>query len=325
MAVYTHLQHDELAILAKEYGLGVLHRAIPIAEGVENSNYRLEYGNRENPQRCILTVYEKRVKHEDVPFYLALMQHLYARGIPAPKPLSRMDGAFISTVREGKLAAMVTFLDGQSVSGAASIFQLEALGAMVARLHEAVTDFPLTRSNALGLDGWRHLANDVTPRADAIAPGLSKLIHDELAFLEPRWPHGLAQGVVHADLFPDNVFFDGERLSGVIDWYFACTDAYLYDLMITMNAWCFDAQHSFQPARASALLRAYNARRTIRHDERPVLPLLARGAALRFLLTRAYDWLHRDPAALVMVKDPMEYARKLTFHQNVCDAKEYGL
>lgn len=325
MAVYTHLQQEEFDALAEAYGLGMLHRVMPIAEGIENSNFLLEYERPgEARARAILTVYEKRVKREDVPFYLSLMEHLAGRGMPSPRPLKRRDGASFSEVRDGKRAAMVTFLPGQSVTAPAAA-HMRALGASVAQLHAAVNDFPLQRENDLALSGWQRLFALIEGEADDIALGLSYLMRQELDFLEKHWPNELPSGVVHADLFPDNVFFEGERVSGLIDWYFACTDAYLYDLVITMNAWCFDAQGKLDTALSSAFLSAYAQGRPISRDEAALLPILARGAALRFLLTRAYDWLNRQEGALVTVKDPMEYARKLAFHQSVTDAGAYGL
>jgi homoserine kinase type II len=325
MAVYTHLQPEELTALSEAYGLGMLHRATPIAEGVENSNYMLEYQPEGSAAaRGILTVYEKRVRVEDVPFYLALMEHLAEKGLPCPRPLRRRDGAYASVVRTSKRAAMVSFLPGRSVTQPTPA-HLDALGEAVARLHDAVADFTPARANDLALAGWERLFDAIAERADSIAPGLARQVKDELAFLRRAWPRDLPMGVVHADLFPDNVFFEGTRVSGLIDWYFACTDAFLYDVMITINAWCFSPQHSFDAPLAWAFLAAYQRRRPIRAAERAVLPILARGASLRFLLTRAYDWLHREEGALVTVKDPMEYARKLAFHQLVTDAGVYGL
>lgn len=325
MAVYTHLQQEEFEALAMAYGLGMLHRAMPIAEGIENSNFLLEYERPgEARERAILTVYEKRVKREDVPFYLSLMEHLAGRGVPSPRPLKRLDGAAFSEVRNGKRAAMVTFLPGYSVT-TPGVAHLTALGTSVAQLHAAVGDFPLQRENDLGLSGWQRLFAAVESRADSIHPGLSSLVGRELEYLEKHWPHGLPSGVVHADLFPDNVFFVSERVSGLIDWYFACTDAFLYDLVITMNAWCFDAQGQLDKALSYAFLAAYTQARPVSRDEAEQLPILARGASLRFLLTRAYDWLNRQEGALVTVKDPMEYVKKLAFHQSVTDAGAYGI
>jgi homoserine kinase type II len=325
MAVYTHLQHDELTALSQAYGLGMLQRAMPIAEGVENSNYLLEYiphagGN----ERCILTIYEKRIDVTEIPFYLALMEHLSQKNMAVPRPLRRLDGEYISPVRETKRAAMVTFLNGKSVT-APQAHHLQALGHTIAKLHAAVSDFALMRENNLAFAGWQRLFDAIASRAEDIAPGLAQAVETELNYLASVWPHELAKGVVHADLFPDNVFFEGKRLSGVIDWYFACTDAFLYDLIIAMNAWCFDGQGAFSSAHAGELLSAYHVQRPIIKEERAVLPILARGAALRFLLTRAYDWLNRQEGALVNVKNPLEYYRKLVFHQSVTDAGSYGL
>jgi homoserine kinase type II len=199
------------------------------------------------------------------------------------------------------------------------------VGTALAKLHLAGADFPMTRANALSVEGWRRLVAQADGRADGVQAGLAKTIADEFAYLEKAWPRGLPQGVIHADLFPDNVFFLGDRLSGLIDFYFACTDMLAYDLAVCLNAWCFEPDHSYNVTKGRAMLQAYAQVRGLSDAEREALPLLARGAALRFLLTRLVDWLAVPEGALVKPKDPLEYFRKLRFHQSLKGVRDYGL
>jgi homoserine kinase type II len=319
MAVYTDVADEELARFIASYDVGALTSCKGIAEGVENSNYLVNTSNG----RYILTLYEKRVAREDLPYFLELMEHLAARGINCPLPVHDREGR---TLRElsGRQAALITFLDGVSVRRP-SIEQCGLLGEALGRFHLAGQNFPMRRANDLSLAGWQALFAAVRDRADGIIPEFAKTIGRELKELEWRWPADLPQGVVHADLFPDNVFFLGDRLSGLIDFYFACDDVLAYDVVICLNAWCFEADASFNITKARALLRAYETERPLEPAELNALPLLARGAALRFLLTRTYDWLNTDANALVKPKHPQEYLSKLRFHQRVKSYSEYEL
>lgn len=319
MAVYTEVSDDELQTFLAGYDLGSALSCKGIAEGVENSNFMLET----EKGRFILTLYEKRTKREDLPFFLGLMEHLADRGVSCPLPVHGVDG---EPLRElcGRPAAMVTFLNGMSVKRIAPVHCGE-LGAALAALHNAGRGFAAGRPNALSLAGWRKLANDTQARADEVQEGLAAAVAAELAALENEWPQDLPAGVIHADLFPDNVFFRGDKLSGLIDFYFACNDFLAYDVAICLNAWCFEADGPFNATKARALLSGYEKLRPLTDAERAALPLLCRGSALRFLLTRLFDWLNVPPGALVRPKDPMEYVRKLRFHQGVKSLGEYGL
>lgn len=324
MAVYTRLTDDELATLMQRFGLGVLHTVTEIAEGVENSNFLILAGPPgQPPTRYILTLFEKRVDISQLPFFLGLTRHLAESGLPTPRPLLTQDGAMFTSIA-GKMAAVVTFLEGRSITRPDTA-HLHALGGMQAQLHLAAQRFTLQRPNGLARDGWHTLIGRIGPRADDIAPGLAAMLQEEFRFLEEAWPVALPAGVIHADLFPDNVFFLDHRISGVIDFYFACNDLLMYDAVITVNAWCFEPDGAFNLTKARSFLHAYEQVRPLHADERAALPVLARGAALRFLLTRAHDWLFPEAGALVRPKDPMEYVRKLRFHQQVKDACEYGL
>jgi homoserine kinase type II len=319
VAVYTEVADEELAAFVARFGIGELRAAKGIAEGVENSNYLIHTSTG----LFILTLYEKRVHATDLPFFLGLMEHLSGKGLVCPRPVKDARGEALGRLA-GRPAAIVTFLDGMSIRRP-SVGHCRALGEALARLHQGGADFPTTRKNALSVEGWRPIFEAAAPRADGVTPGLTRQIETALTALERHWPTDLPVGNIHADLFPDNVFFIGKEVSGVIDFYFACTDALAYDLAICLNAWCFEPDCSFNLTKGQALLSGYRRLRALSAAEAQALPLLARGAALRFLLTRLVDWLNVPPGALVKPKDPIEYLRKLRFHGRVTSAAEYGL
>jgi homoserine kinase type II len=319
MAVYTDVSFEDLEGLLAGYDIGVPLSFKGIAEGVENSNFYLQTDRG----AYILTLYEKRVRIDDLPFFLGLMEHLAARGVTCPQPLRTRDGAQWVMLK-GRAAAILTFLNGISLRRPDAA-HCGAAGGALARLHEAGEGFALARPNALGLAGWHELAVATQMRADAVQNGLAELIAETLAALERDWPQGLPAGVIHADLFPDNVLFMQDKVSGLIDFYFACHDLYAYDLAVTLNSWCFEADGAYNVTKSKALIGAYRAQRGLSGAEAAALPVLMRGAALRFLLTRLYDWLNPDPNALVRPKDPREYSKKLRFHLQVKHAGEYGL
>jgi homoserine kinase type II len=319
MAVYTDVTAEELAGFLAGYDIGELLAYKGIAEGVENSNF-LVHTSQGN---YILTLYERRVSAADVPFFLALMEHLASRGITCPLPIKDRKGEMLGKVA-GRPAAIITFLDGLWIRRPSAV-HCAALGEALAKLHLAGLDFGRERANALSLRGWRTLFEGCAGRANEVQQDLRLIIEKELDYLDRHWPHELPQGIIHADLFPDNVFFLGDKLSGLIDFYFACTDALAYDVAISLNAWCFEADHSYNVTKGRALLQSYARVRPIAEKERTALPLLARGAALRFLLTRLVDWFDVPPGALVRPKDPMEYFRKLRFHQAVDSVRDYGI
>ena len=318
MAVCTDVTGDDLAAFLSGYDIGELLSYKGIAEGVENSNF-LVHTTRDY---FILTLYEKRVAEGDLPFFIALMEHLAARGLNCPQPVKNKTGGMLGRIA-GRPAAIVTFLDGMWIRRPGP-GHCAALGEALARLHLAGGDFPMRRMNALSIDAWRPLYEQARPRGDSVKPGLCDEIARELDALDRLWPHGLPEGVIHADLFPDNVFFLGDRLSGLIDFYFACTDMLAYDVAICLNAWCFEADHSYNVTKGRALLNGYAKVRGLSASERDAFPVLARGAAMRFLLTRLVDWLAVPNGALVKPKDPLEYHRKLRFHQSVTSPRDYG-
>jgi homoserine kinase type II len=318
VAVYTDVGVEELQTFLADYDVGDVLSCKGIAEGVENSNFLLHATRG----YFILTLYEKRVAAHDLPFFLALMDHLHAHGLTCPQPVRNRNGDTLGELAR-RPAALVTFLDGMSVRRP-STNHCGAVGEALAQLHLAGSDFKMSRRNALSVAGWRKLCEQTGALADSVQRGLGQVIASELDYCETRWPHDLPQGVIHADLFPDNVFFLGNKLSGLIDFYFACTDALAYDIAICLNAWCFEPDHSFNVTKGRALLQGYSRTRPLNAAEGAALPLLARGAALRFLLTRLVDWLNVPPGAMVRPKDPLEYWRKLRFHQTVASARDYG-
>ena len=314
MAVYTTLSAADLTALIAEYEVGELVSAKGIAEGVSNSNWIVET----TCGRYILTMYEARVELADLPFFLGLLDHLSAKGSPVPRTIHDRAGAAFRLVH-GKAVALIEFLPGVSVD-APSAAQARAVGGALAGLHLDAADFPGERANAMALPQWHKLfAGCGEEGLRSIDPALPELVASELAYLSANWPRDLPRSVIHADLFPDNVLLLGDKVCGLIDFYFACTDLTAYDLAVTHSAWCFARDGSFKPDVSEALIAGYVARRPPSPEEWNALPLLARGAALRFVATRAYDWLHTPRDALVTRKDPMDFARRLSFYATETD------
>lgn len=318
MAVYTEVSDEDLESFIASYDVGELLSYKGIAEGVENTNYVVH--TSKGP--FILTLYEKRVAEEDLPFFLGLMEHLARAGVSCPTPVRDRDGDILKQLA-GRAAAMVTFLEGFWMRRPKPEHCF-AVGRALAELHLAGRDFELHRANALGVNGWRPLFERFAARASEVTPGLGAVISGELSVVEASWPTGLTSGVIHADLFPDNVFFLANKLSGIIDFYFACNDALAYDIAICLNAWCFEPDYAFNVTKGRALLKGYEEVRALGADERAAMPMLARGAALRFLLTRSYDWLHTEDGALVNPHNPIDYLRRLRFHQSARTIRDYG-
>ena len=319
MAVYTQLGAEELSAIISAFDVGALVSVKDIAEGVSNSNWIVETEGRDpagdtGGTRFILTMYEERTETGELPFFLGLLDHLADRGCPVPRTIHDRDGAAFH-FHAGKALALIEFLPGVSVS-LPEPSQAYAVGRALAQVHCAVSDFPGKRNNALGLDGWRALLEDCTSEGlDEIDPQLSALVTRELAVLEAQWPHDLQRSVIHADLFPDNVLMRGSQVTGLIDFYFACNDITAFDVAVTHAAWCFDSDgRTFLPELSAALLAGYAELRPLLPAELAALPLLARGAAMRFLATRAYDWINTPAGAMVTRKNPMAFARRLQFY-----------
>jgi homoserine kinase type II len=309
VAVYTHVPAEEMAALLMRYGVGALRSFKGIAEGVENSNYLVEAERG----RFILTLYEKRVDSGDLPFFLSLLDHLADRGLPVPRALKDGEGVQIQTVA-GRPACLIEFLEGVSLSHPTPQ-QARATGEALGQMHGALADFAPERPNTLGLAGWHELAERCGTAMDSIAPGFSARIAEELTFLDAHWPADLPRSVIHADLFPDNVLMLGDRVTGMIDFYFACTEIRAWDVAVTHSAWAFSADgRDYDAAIGKALVDGYQTAHPLTDAERARLPVLARGSALRFTLTRAWDWLNTPSDALVTRKDPLAFLRRLDFY-----------
>ena len=322
MAVYTEIDGDTLAQFAAQYPLAQIDELKGITAGVQNSNFLLATADA----KYILTVYESSangVAADDLPFFLGLMLHLSAQGLSCPVPLARRDGGLISTVKD-KPAALVSFLEGRSVKTPRPE-HCRALGAAMAQMHLAGDGFELRRPNNHGLTNWQTLFERCRSRADEVSPDLTHAMGRELIRLEENWPDNLPAGIIHADLFPDNVFFMQGAVSGLIDFYFACNDFYAYDLAIALNAWCFEADATFNVTKARALLSGYQNVRPLAPEEIDAVPILGAGAAMRFLTTRLFDWLNQVDGAQVEPKNPNDFLRRLRFHRSATRPADYGL
>ncbi|MCA8898715.1 MAG: homoserine kinase [Hyphomonas sp.] len=324
MAVYTQVSDEALAAFLAEYDLGVPLSFKGIAEGVENSNYYLETSTG----RFILTLFEKRVNAADLPYFIGLKQHLAEKGFPCPEPIHGRDGEALRRL-EGRPAVIISFLEGLSPRKP-NVTQCRELGAGMARMHAALADFPMRRENDLGPAAWPRLWKGREADAEALQRGLADQISEDLAAIAAVRPDALdlPRGTIHADLFPDNAFFLGDTFSGVIDFYFACTDALAYDLAVCLNAWSFEDGGrdalDFNFSKGAALIAGYESVRPLDPVEREALPILCRGAAVRFFLTRLIDWSSTPEGALVKPKNPLEYANRLAFHRKVATAEGYG-
>jgi homoserine kinase type II len=313
LAVYTHIAAEDMAVLVARFGAGALKSAKGIAEGVENSNYLVET----DKGRFIFTVYEKRVDANDLPFFIALIDHLVAKGCPVPAALKAEDGT--GTLNwNGKTMAMMEFMPGLSPSHPTPD-QANAAGYALGHMHGALADFPLTRPNTLGPEGWSALAETCGDALDTISPGLKARITEECTYISAHWPAHLPTSVIHADLFPDNVLMVGDTVGAIIDFYFACTEIRAWDVAVTHSAWCFDSEgQNFNAAVGDALIAGYDSAFGRSDEERAAFNILARGACLRFLLTRSWDWLNTPTDALVTRKDPLAFLRRLE-HYASCD------
>lgn len=319
MAVYTEIDDGALVDFMSAYDVGEVLSCKGIAEGIENSNFLVT--TTSGP--FILTLYEKRVDKSDLPFFLGYMDHLAGKGIPCPVPVKTRDGVSLRELSK-RPAALITFLAGMWPKRPTAD-HCAGVGEGLAQLHLAGEDFDGSRANTLGLSTWLDLLVSCDDDADSVKPGLRARLNKVLDTLEVKWPTDLPSGLIHADLFPDNVFFRHGHLSGIIDFYFACADAYAYDIGVCLNAWCFESDGSFNITKARRLLAGYQRVRPLSTDEISNLPILAQGAAMRFLLTRLYDWVNTPAGAFVTPKNPEEYIQKLEFHLSVKGPQSYGL
>ena len=320
MAVYTKLSETELKDFFSKYNLGKLLNHEGIKEGIENTNYLTET----EKGKFILTVYEKRVEEKDLPFFISLMRNLYDKNFPSPEPIINRNGNYISEILKKK-ASVVSFIEGNTKKNL-SPNECYQVGNYAAKLHKITKNLNSKRENKLSVNSWREIYNKVKKDCSKIHPNLSNIIEKNLNEIETDWPKNIPSGIIHADLFPDNIFFNKNKLSGIIDFYFSCNDYYAFEIAICLNALCFEGKNenlSFNVTKAKKFIDGYSSVRVLTDDEKKSLKVLCKGAAIRFLLTRVFDYLNLIEGAIVKIKDPLEYLKRLEFHESVKNYNDY--
>ena len=320
MAVYTKLSENNLKDFFSKYNLGKLLKFQGIQEGIENSNYFV----KTDSGKFILTVYEKRVEEKDLPFFMGLMKNIFNENFPSPEPIINKNGNYITEIF-GKKAAVVSFLEGTSKKNLTP-GNCHEVGIYTAKLHMITKNLNIKRTNRLSVNSWRLIYRKIQKDCSKIYPGLTKIIERNLEVIEDKWPKNIPRGIIHADLFPDNIFFKGSKLTGIIDFYFSCYDFYALEIAICLNALCFEGKNenlSFNVTKAKKFIDGYSSIRKLTEEEKESLKILCHGAAMRFLLTRVFDYLNLTEDALVKIKDPVEYLKRLEFHNSVKNYQDY--
>ena len=320
MAVYTKLSESKLEEFFLKYNLGKLLNYKEIKEGIENTNYFIQT----EKGKFILTLYEKRVEEKDLPFFISLMRNLYDKNFPSPEPIINKNGNYISEI-SGKKAAVISFIDGEAkkVLNPNDCFNV---GVNTAKLHMITKDLKGKRENKLSINSWRKIYNKVKKDCSVIHPNLTNTIEKNLNYIEKNWPKNIPSGIIHADLFPDNIFFKNNKVSCIIDYYFSCFDFYAFEIAICLNALCFEGKNqnlSFNVTKAKKFVDGYSSIRQLNENEKNSLKILCQGAAIRFLLTRVFDYLNLTEGAIVKIKDPIEYLKRLEFHNSVKNYQDY--
>ena len=320
MAVYTKLSENNLKDFFSKYNLGKLLKFQGIQEGIENSNYFV----KTDSGKFILTVYEKRVEEKDLPFFMGLMKNIFNENFPSPEPIINKNGNYITEIF-GKKAAVVSFLEGTSKKNLTP-GNCHEVGIYTAKLHMITKNLNIKRTNRLSVNSWRLIYRKIQRDCSKIYPDLTKIIERNLEVIEDQWPKNIPRGIIHADLFPDNIFFKGSKLTGIIDFYFSCYDFYALEIAICLNALCFEGKNknlSFNVTKAKKFIDGYSSIRKLTEEEKESLKILCHGAAMRFLLTRVFDYLNLTEDALVKIKDPVEYLKRLEFHNSVKNYQDY--
>ena len=320
MAIYTKLNKDNLKDFFSKYNLGKLISYKGIEEGIENTNYLI----KTTEGKFILTIYEKRVQENDLPFFIGLMKNLFNANFKSPEPIINKNGSYISEILNKK-AAVVSFIDGNSkkVLSPENCF---LVGVETAKLHMITKKLSIKRKNRLSVESWKNIYNKVSKDCSKIHTSLPKIIEKNLEEIEKNWPKNIPSGIIHADLFPDNIFFKNNKFTGIIDFYFSCYDFYAFEIAICLNALCFEGKNenlSFNVTKAKKYIDGYSTIRKLTEDEKKSLKILCQGAALRFLLTRVFDYLNLIDGAIVKIKDPVEYLKRLEFHDSVSNYQDY--
>ena len=320
MAVYTRLSENELDEFFSKYNLGKLLNYKEIKEGIENTNYLIQA----EKGKFILTLYEKRIDEKDLPFFMSLMRNLFDKKFPSPEPIINKNGNYISEIL-GKKAAVVSFLDGSSKINLTPKNCYE-IGMYTAKLHLITKGLAGKRENKLSVNSWRKIYNRVKKDCSKIHPNLAAVVEKNLDEIEKNWPNKIPSGIIHADLFPDNIFFKNNKLTGIIDFYFSCNDFYAFEIAVCLNALCFEGKKenlSFNVTKAKKFIDGYSKIRSLSEDEKKFMKILCQGAAVRFLLTRVFDYINLTEGAIVKIKDPIEYLKRLEFHNSVKNYKDY--
>ena len=320
MAVYTKLSENNLRDFFSKYNLGRLLKFQGIQEGIENSNYFV----KTDSGKFILTVYEKRIEEKDLPFFMGLMKNIFNKNFPSPEPIINKNGNYITEIF-GKKAAVVSFLEGASKKNLTPD-NCHEVGIYTAKLHMITKNLNIKRTNRLSVNSWRLIYRKIQRDCSKIYPDLTKIIERNLEIIEDKWPKNIPRGIIHADLFPDNIFFKGNKLTGIIDFYFSCYDFYALEIAICLNALCFEGKNenlSFNVTKAKKFIDGYSSIRKLTEEEKESLKILCHGAAMRFLLTRVFDYLNLTEDALVKIKDPVEYLKRLEFHNSVKNYQDY--
>ena len=320
MAIYTKLSERNLKDFFLKYDLGKLLNYKGIEEGIENTNYFIQT----NKGKFILTLYEKRVEEKDLPFFMGLMRNLFDANFPSPEPMINKNGNYITEI-SGKKAAVVSFLEGSAKKNL-NPEDCYKVGVLTAKLHLTTKNLVQKRENKLSVDSWRKIYEKVRNDCSKIHPNLTNTIEKNLDEIEKNWPKNIPSGIIHADLFPDNIFFKNNKLTGIIDFYFSCYDCYVFEIAICLNALCFEGfkeNLSFNVTKAKKFIDGYSSVRKLTEIEKKSLKIFCQGAAMRFLLTRVFDYLNLTKGALVKIKDPVEYLKRLEFHNSVKDYKDY--
>ena len=310
MAVYTHITKEILSSFLENYNIGSLENFKGVLEGVENTNYKIITSQ----DTFILTIFEKRVKKQELPFFIELQNHLSKKNIKCPSPIPNRNGQYINTL-EDKPCVLMSFIEGKKINNGTS-YHCHQIGELAAKIHLHSKDFTTTRNNGLHQKHWGNIFSKCQNNKDSQYAELYQIIEQELQYLDKNWPRNLSTGIIHGDIFPDNVFFIDNNVSGLIDFYFSCNDFYAYELAITTNAWCFDKKESFKKENFDSFLKGYQQHVNMSNDEKNHFNTLLRGAAMRILVTRLYDQLYHPDGAMVVPKDPFEFFNILKWHQN---------
>ena len=320
MAVYTKINNKDISSLSKKFNLGKIIKFQGIKQGIENTNYLLKTNNK----KYILTIFEKRVQKKDLPFFMKLMDKFNQQKINCPKPLKDKNDKYLTLIKN-KAACIVTFLKGKDKKNLNNKNCYD-VGKNIGTLHKASNKIKLYRKNSMSINNLDSLLKSIKFKYKTIAPNLESVLKINLEEIKKKWPKNIPKGIIHGDLFIDNIFFNKNKFAGFIDFYFSCNDYFMYEIAIGINALCFDNKKNkfiLNNQKVKSLIKGYQSVKKISLKEKNALNILCRGAALRYLLTRIYDYFNTPKTALINIKDPKEYFQKLIIHNNLNSYKDY--